>query len=168
MDDRGGHRVHRDRVHCTGAPSPVDLPASRLIAATAHADAADHRMIRLSLLASGTAMAALGLTAEIAARSGQGIDELLDALARVAREQGDDQVLVVGAFSVPWPTEGTRAPPRSSERPSHATRGEFLSLLLNLADCCGTSIQALATEYGTPVEDTLADLEDALKGAASS
>ncbi|SCK62390.1 hypothetical protein YW7DRAFT_06614 [Streptomyces sp. AmelKG-E11A] len=76
-------------------------------------------------------------------------------------------MLVVGAFSVPRPAEGTSAPPRSSERPSH-DEGEFLRFLLNLADCCGTSIQALATEYGTSVEDTLADLEDALQGAASS
>ncbi|MEU0688362.1 nucleotidyl transferase AbiEii/AbiGii toxin family protein [Streptomyces uncialis] len=72
------------------------------------ADAADHGMIRLSLPASGTAMAALGLTAEISARSGQGTDEFLDASPGRRGSRGTNRCWWWTSCA-PWPAEGTRA-----------------------------------------------------------
>ncbi|MEU2395740.1 hypothetical protein [Streptomyces sp. NPDC007369] len=46
-------------------------------------------MTHLSLLASGMAMAALGLTAELAVRTEQSPEELLDGMDQAARDLGD-------------------------------------------------------------------------------
>ncbi|MFD9426900.1 MULTISPECIES: hypothetical protein [unclassified Streptomyces] len=57
--------------HRTDARSLLGLPTGRLIADAAYADADAECMDRLALLAAGISTAAFGLTAELAARSGQ-------------------------------------------------------------------------------------------------
>ncbi|MFE7130118.1 hypothetical protein ACFVIM_04600 [Streptomyces sp. NPDC057638] len=152
--------------HRTDALSPADLPTGRIIAATAHADADDQGMERVSLMAAGIAMAAVGLTAEIAGRSGQSTDALLDSLAQAARTRGDDEFplaveVIRGMFS-----DGAADGVEILGRTFAHDEADFLTLLLNLAHYCGTSIMALETQFDTPAEQTLSDLESALRSFA--
>ncbi|WP_331735502.1 hypothetical protein OG379_40980 (plasmid) [Streptomyces sp. NBC_01166] len=148
--------------HRTDARSPIELPTGRLVAAAAHADADAEGIDRLTQLAAGTSMAALGLTAELAARNGQSPAELLDAMDRTAREHGHDEpapvVQVVRSMLEGPADEGAELLGRTFAR----DQGDFLTLLLELATYCGTSIMILEKKYDTPKEQTLQDLENAL------
>ncbi|MFC9700004.1 hypothetical protein ACFTWD_04775 [Streptomyces sp. NPDC056943] len=144
--------------HRKDAVSKLDLPTGRLIAAAAHADADDKGMDRLANLAGGLALAALGLSAEVAARGEKTLEEFLDGL----EQAGDDEVhrLMVETIRGMFHDQGVEVLGRTLAQDQAA----FLDLLLALTSYCGTSILALQA-VGTPAETTLADLEDALRDA---
>ncbi|MEU5403596.1 hypothetical protein ABZ348_30395 [Streptomyces sp. NPDC005963] len=149
--------------HRTAASSPADLPTGRLIAATAYADADDTGMTRLSLLGAGTAMAAFGLTLEIAARNEQDPGAFLDSLAEASQTRGDREfplaVDVIRRMLSDGFADGAEILGTTFAR----SEQESLTLLLHLANYCGTTIQLLETRFGTPMEDTLQDLSNALQ-----
>ncbi|MEF9915370.1 hypothetical protein RJT17_35150 [Streptomyces sp. P5-A9] len=116
----------------------------------------------MTLLAAGISMAALGLTAELVARNGQSPAELLDEMDLSAHKHGDDgpaPVVQVVRSMLDGPAgEGAELLGRTFAR----DQGDFLTLVLDLAHYCGTSIMILEKKYDTPKEQTLQDLEDAL------
>jgi hypothetical protein len=145
--------------HRQDVTSNADLPTGRLIAAAAHADAADRGTDRLSNLAGGLALAALGLTAEVAARGQKTPAEFLNGL----EQAGDDEVhkLLVATIRGMLHDQGAEVMGRTLAE----DQARFLDLLLALTSYCGTSILALQAA-GTPAEITLADLDDALRNDA--
>lgn len=144
--------------HRQDAVSKLDLPTGRLIAAAAHADADDKGADRLANLVGGLALAALGLSAEVAARAEKTLDEFLDGL----EQAGDDEVhmLMVETIRGMLDDQGVEIMGRTLAQ----DQARFLDLLLTLTSYCGTSILALQA-IGTPAETTLTDLEDALRDA---
>ncbi|KJY25561.1 hypothetical protein VR44_32185 [Streptomyces katrae] len=142
--------------HREDVVSKLDLPTGRLIAAAAHADADDNGADRLANLAGGLALAALGLSAEVASRGEKTLEEFLDGL----EQAGDDEVhkLMVATIRGMLHDQGVEVMGRTLAQ----DQARFLDLLLALTSYCGTSILALQA-IGTPAETTLADLEDALR-----
>ncbi|MGO4635012.1 hypothetical protein AB4225_29400 [Streptomyces sp. 2RAF24] len=145
--------------HQRGITSKLDLPTGRLVAAAAHADADDEGMDRITNLAGGLALASIGLTAEIAGRDSKTPDQLLDDLAlTVAGDEVATLMVQVVRATLNDPADGV-------EILGHTLADDlsrFLDLLLELAHYCGTSILALQAD-GTPAEETLADLQNALR-----
>lgn len=144
--------------HRTDVVSKLDLPTGRLIAAAAHADADDKGADRLANLAGGLALAALGLTAELASRGDKTLDEFLDGLKQAS--DGEVYTLLVETLRGMLHDQSVEIMGRTLAQ----DQALFLDLLLVLASYCGTSILALQA-IGTPAETTLNDLEDALRDA---
>ncbi|MGX2997584.1 hypothetical protein JNUCC64_25540 [Streptomyces sp. JNUCC 64] len=151
--------------HREDTRSPLDLPTGRLLSDAARADAAEKGMRRLSLIASGLAMAATGLTLELAARSQRNPEELLESLERTARQLGDGPAApvadVVNGMLRDRGEDGMRVLGETFAR----DQVDFLDLLIELAHYCGTSILALDRTYGTPRDQTLEDLEEMLRAS---
>ncbi|MFB9593714.1 hypothetical protein [Streptomyces racemochromogenes] len=113
---------------------------------------------RLTNLAGGLALAAFGLSAEVASRGEKTLEAFLDDLERA----GDDEVhkLMVATIRGMLDDRGVEVMGRTLAQ----DQARFLDLLLALTSYCGTSILALQA-IGTPAETTLDDLEDALRDA---
>ncbi|GHD82130.1 hypothetical protein ACFQL8_10535 [Streptomyces goshikiensis] len=144
--------------HRKDVVSKLDLLTGRLIAAAAHADADDSGAGRLADLAGGLALAALGLSAEVASRGEKTLDEFLAGL----EQAGDDEVhkLMVETIRGMLDDQGVEIMGRTLAQ----DQTRFLDLLLALTTYCGTSILSLQA-IGTPADITLTDLEDALRDA---
>lgn len=153
-----------DPASHSAARTPLDLPTGRLIAAAAHADAEEQDMKRLSMLASGLAMAAWGVTVLLASHSDQSPEELLESMQHAAQRHGSKDtpaMTVIGGMLKDRGQAGTTILGETFAR----NQVEFFNLLVDLAGYCGTCIMTLEQTFSTPREETLQDLEEMLKAS---
>lgn len=119
------------------------------------------------MLASGIALAAAGLTLLIASHLQQSPEEYLGALDTSARKvsrdrKGSPVTAVVAGMLRDQGEPGVTLLGQAIAR----DEAEFLDLLVDLAEYCGTSIMVLEYRCGTPKEETLQHLEDMLQASA--
>ncbi|MGW2707102.1 hypothetical protein [Streptomyces sp. NPDC001340] len=140
-----------------------------MVSAAARADADESGTDRIFLLATGAAVSATGLALVLADESEQTVDELLTAIEDAARRQAAQGEPKLNAVPV---MRALLAGQDSAGEILGATfardQGEFFDLILELADFTATCITIRDTQHGTPVADTLADLEEMLKDFVGS
>ncbi|MFZ3562714.1 hypothetical protein ACOKM5_43030 [Streptomyces sp. BH097] len=155
--------------HQEGVHAPVDLPTGRVVAAAARADVDDDGMRNISLLAAGIAMAAIGLTAELAGRRGQEPEEFLDSMEGAARSDdgfdGNGELVQVlrGMLS----DQGAAASELMGQIFAR-DQAQLFDLLVEFGAYCGTCIKLLERVFQVPVDEVLQDLEDMLKETSPS
>lgn len=146
------------------ARRPVDSPAGRVVTAAARADADENGTDRIFLLATGAAAAATGLALVLSDETEQTVDELLTALEEASGRGVAEGGPKLNALPV---IQGLLVDQASAGEVLGTTfardQGEFFDLILELADFAATCITIRAARYGTPVADTLTDLEEMLK-----
>ncbi|MGP4091732.1 hypothetical protein, partial [Streptomyces sp. KR55] len=145
------------------ARRPVDSPAGRVVSAAARADADENGTDRIFLLAAGASVAATGIALVLTDETEQTVDELLSAIEEAA-ERGAAGQAKLNTLPV---IRGLLTDQESAAEVLGATfardQGEFFDLILELADFTATCITIREARSGTPVADTLADLEEMLK-----
>jgi hypothetical protein len=146
------------------APRPVDSPAGRLVSAAARADTDENGTDRIFLLATGTTAAATGLTLVLADETEQTVDELLTAIEEASERGAAGGGPKLNALPVIRALLADQASAGEVLGSTFARdQGEFVDLILELADFTATCITIRAARHGTPVTETLADLEEMLK-----
>ncbi|WP_255945540.1 hypothetical protein [Streptomyces odontomachi] len=137
-----------------------DSPTGRVVAAAAHADADENGTDRIFLLASGAATAATVLALALAEQAEQTVDGLLRELEAVAAQRGTklNTVPVIRALLVDQSSGGEVLGATFAR-----DQGEFFTLITELADFAATCIVLREARFGTPVAETLDDLDEMLK-----
>ncbi|QIY53482.1 hypothetical protein HEP86_01930 [Streptomyces sp. RPA4-5] len=143
--------VHRD-----------DDPACQVVLRAAKADADDGGMERLTLLALGTAVCASDLTAVLAEHKNITTQQLIDELVAARRNQGAEDTAMPDLLLA----MRTDDPGQAAELLGNLIAGDhdaFLDLIVELGDYAATCVSLLAALEISPVEETLAQLEETVQ-----
>lgn len=139
-----------------------DDPACQVVLRAAKADADDDGMERLTLLALGTAVCASDLTAVLADHKDITTQQLIDELVAARRDKGAEDTPMLDLLLAMRSDD----PGQAAELLGNLIAGDhdvFLDLIVELGGYAATCVSLLAVLEISPVEDTLAELEETVR-----
>ncbi|MEU8780164.1 hypothetical protein [Streptomyces sp. NPDC048637] len=163
------HTLVMELLHASHAAAqreaPVrrgDDPACQVVLRAAKADADDEGMERLTLLALGTAVCASDLTAVLADHKNITTQQLIDELVAARREKDAEDTPMLDLLLALRMDD----PGQAAELLGNLIADDhdaFLDLIVELGGYAATCVSLLAVLEISPVEDTLAELEETVQ-----
>lgn len=163
------HTLVMELLHASHASAQREAPARRgddpacqIALRAAMADADDEGIQRLTLLALGTAVCASDLTAVLADHKNTTTQQLIDELVAARHDKGAEDTAMPDLLLA----MRTDDPGQAAELLGNLIAGDhdiFLDLIVELGGYAATCVSLLAVLEISPVEDTLAELEETVQ-----